>query len=157
MNVVANFILKAEYTPLFKWDLYSFEIPQQNIYSFLEVRYNKDRVLTFPHTFNEPEKLFFTNTLDLFIYMKRNHNTDPLKTYIDNYNKNHPVLKEMMQDVKLYNDTTELNKFPAWYKRYLEQHIHAPVYSIDVYEVKAAYRRNGEITKVSSTLIYKLL
>lgn len=157
LNLAANFIFKAEHTPIFRWDLYAHQIPQQKIYSFLEIKYNDDQVLSFPHTWDEPEKLFFTNTLNHFIIMKRNNDTDPLKVYIDNWNRNHPLFKKMLPGLKFYNDTTELKEFPAWYKRYLEQHVKKTVYKIDVYEIKAAFQENGEIQKLSSTLIYKLL
>ena len=157
LNLVANFIFKAEHTPIFRWDLYSYEIPQQKVYSFLEVKYNDGELLTFPHTWQEPQKLIFTNTLNLFIYMQRNNGNDPLKIYIDTWNNNHPFFRRFLPGLKFYNDTVELKKFPAWYKRYLEQYVKKPVYKIDVYEVKAAYHENGEIKKVSSALICKLL
>ncbi|MEO6288836.1 MAG: hypothetical protein ABIO76_02880, partial [Ginsengibacter sp.] len=156
-NLAANFIFKAEHTPVFRWDLYSREIPPQKIYSFLEVRFNGDKLLSFPHTWQEPEKLFFTNTLNHFIAMKRNNNNDPLKAYIDYWNNHHSFFQKMLPGLKFYNDTTQLKVFPKWYKKYLEQHINMAVYKIDVYEIKVAYLDNGEIEKLSSNLIYKLL
>ncbi|MEO8569281.1 MAG: hypothetical protein ABI419_09095 [Ginsengibacter sp.] len=157
LNLAANFIFKAEHTPIFRWDLYAYNIPEQKTYSFLEVKYNDDEVLTFPHTWQEPEKLLFTNTLNEFIYMKRNNGHDPLKTYIDTWNNKHPLFKKILPGLKFYNDTVELKKFPGWYKRYLEQYIKKPVYKMDVYEVTIVYGNNGEIKKLSSTLINKLL
>lgn len=157
VNVAANFIFKAEETPVFRWDLYSQEIPEKNDYSFLEVRYNDGELLTFSHTWQEPEKLLFTNTLDLFINMQRNNGNDPSKVHIDSWNNKHSLFKKILPGLKFYNDSAELKEYPAWYKRYLEQHIKKPVYKIEVYEVKVAYQDNGEIKKLSSTLIYKLL
>ena len=157
LNLSANFIFKAEHTPVFVWDLYAYEIPQQLSYSFLEIRYNDNKILSFPHTWDEPQKLFFINTIDYFIAMKRNHNMDPLKVYIDNWNKNHPLFKSMFPGLRLYNDSNELKKFPDWYKRYLEQYLNSHVYKINVYEVEIAYQNNGEVKALSSTLIYELL
>ncbi|MDQ6889027.1 MAG: hypothetical protein M3Z56_01915 [Bacteroidota bacterium] len=157
LNLAANFIFKAEHTPVFVWDLYARPIPEQPTYSFLEVKYNDDRLLTFPHTWKEPEKLFFTNTLDHFITMIKSNGTDPLKDYIDRWNNKHPFFKNKLPGLKFYDDSVEVKKFPAWYKRYLEQYIQAPVYKIDVYETTISYLNNGEIKKISSTLIYKLL
>ena len=156
LNLIANFVYKTEQTPLFMWDLYSRQIHEQKIYSFLEVRYNDDEVLSFPHTWDEPQKLFF-NTIDYFIAMKRNNDNDPFKSYIDTWNKNHPLCKKILPGLKFYNDTTELKEFPAWYKRYLQQYVKKPVYKIYVYEVKVVYLDSGEVEKLSSTLIYKLL
>ncbi|MEO6330848.1 MAG: hypothetical protein ABIO55_18075 [Ginsengibacter sp.] len=156
-NLAANFIFKVEHTPFFLWDLYSRPIPQQKTYSFLEVRYNNNEALLFPHTWDEPRKLFFTNTLDYFIAMKRNNGVDPLKAYVDYWNVHHTFFKKKLPGLKFYNDTSELKKFPEWYKRYLEQHIKKPVYKIDIYEISVAYQSNGEVKKLFSTLIYKLL
>ncbi|MEP7233349.1 MAG: hypothetical protein ABI691_24025 [Ginsengibacter sp.] len=157
LSLAANFIFKAEHTPLFRWDLYAYEIPPQKTYSFLEVKYNDGEVLTFPHTWQEPEKLFFTNTLEQFMYMKRNNGDDPLKDYIDRWNSNHPFFQKMLPGLKFYPDTSELKKYPAWYKDYLEQYVKKAVYKMGVYEVKVAYQDNGDVTEISSTLIYKLL
>ncbi len=157
LNFSANFIFKAEHTPIFLWDLYSNKIPQQKIYSFLEIKYNEREILTFPRTLKEPGKLFLTNTMDYFIYMKRNNDNDPLKAYIDRWNSNHPFFQKIFPGLKFYNDNIELEKFPAWYKRYLEQYTKKTIYNIDVYEVKVTYPANGEIKKLSSTLIYKIL
>lgn len=157
LNLAVNFIFKAEQTPLFVWNLYSQRIAPRETYSFLEVRYNENEILLFPHTMNEPQKLLFTSTLDYFIAMKKNNDTDPYKNYIGSWNKNHPFFKEMLPGIKFYNDTSTLKDFPAWYKRRLEQHVKKAVYSIDIYEIKVAYSNNGELKKLSSTLIYNLL
>ena len=157
LSLSANFIFKSEQTPIFKWDLYSTAMPAQSTYSFLEVRYNDNRLLKFPHTWQEPQKLFFTNTLDYFIAIKRNNNTDPYKKYFANdWSKRHARMKELLGNVNLYNDSTEINAFPSWYKRYLEQYIQQPVESIDVYEKKVEFI-NGGLHEISSSLIYKLL
>lgn len=84
LNFAVNFLGKGEQTPFFKWDLYANAIIDQKQYSFLEIRYNNNKLLSFPYTWQEPEKLFFTNTMDLFIAMKNNHNEDPLKNYYRN-------------------------------------------------------------------------
>ncbi|MEO6219541.1 MAG: hypothetical protein ABIO81_03870 [Ginsengibacter sp.] len=157
LNLAANFIFKAEHTPIFRWDLYSHQIPQQQAYSFLEVQYNGGQVLLFPHTWEEPGKLFFTNTLTYFIAMRRNNDTDPLKHYIDNWNSNHPSFQKLLPALKFYNDSSEVKEFPVWYKKYLEQYIKKSVYEIEVYEIKIGYQKDGCIKKLSSTLIYKLL
>lgn len=157
LNLLANFIFKAEHTPVYLWSLYANKIPPRDVYTFLEIKYNDGKTLTFPHTFMEPEKLFFTNTLDEFIYMKKNRGNDPLKSYIDNWNSYHPFFKKSMPGLKFYPDTQELENYPEWLKRYLEQYAREPVDKIDVYEVNVRYESNGHLKKLSSTLIYTLL
>lgn len=157
LSISANFIFRSEQTPIFKWDLYSTAMPAQSTYSFLEIRYNENQLLKFPHTWQEPQKLFFTNTLDYFIAIKRNNNTDPYKNYFANdWSKRHPQMRELLVGVNLYNDITAINAFPFWYKRYLEQYIQQSVWRIDVYEKKVEFI-NGGVNEISSSLIYKLL
>ena len=157
INLLANFVFKAEHTPIYLWNLYAYKIPEQSSYTFLEVKYNDGKMLTFPNTFMEPEKLFFTNTLNQFIYMKRNGGNDPLEFYINNWNTNHPLFTKMLPGLKFYPGIEELNKYPAWFTKYLQQYIREPVNKIDIYEVKVAYEDNGHVKQLSSTLIYTLL
>ena len=157
VSIATNFVLRGELTPFYKWDLYANAIPYQDRYSFLEVRYNDNKLLYFPNTWREPEKLFFTNTLDLFIAIKKNTDKDPL----DNYYKNtwlpkHPFFKGRFAGFEIFNSITEINQFPAWYKRYLSQHTNETVDSIKVFDKKVRYENNGMVKEISSELIYTI-
>ena len=81
LSLSANFIFRSEQTPIFRWDLSSTSIPSQSTYSFLEVRYNQNESLKFQPTRHESLKLFFTNTLDSIISIKRKTKIDPDKNY----------------------------------------------------------------------------
>jgi hypothetical protein len=157
VSFAVNFLIKTEVTPFFKWDLYAAPIPAQKQYSFLEVRYNDNRLLNFPHTWQEPEKLFFTNTMDLFIATKKNNNRDPLRNYFEaDWLPRHPFYGRFFNTSLIFNDTAEINAFPAWYKRYLSQHIGEPVDSIKIFERKIEYQDDGSVREVSSELIYTI-
>jgi hypothetical protein len=157
LNIAVNFFGKGELTPFFKWDLYTMPVPVQQQYSFLEVTYNDDSTLIFPHTWREPEKLFFTNTMDLFIWMKNNNNEDPFKNYYENnWRPKHKLLQNVFSVIKILNDSVEVSKFPRWYKKYLSQHIHEPVSNIKVFRKTVEYGSNGALREISSQLIYTL-
>ena len=157
LNIAVNFFGKGELTPFFKWDLYATPVPEQKQYSFLEVKYNDDKTLTFPHTWREPEKLFFTNTMDLFIWMKNNNNNDPFKNYYENnWRPKHKLLHNIFSGIKILNDSAEIAEFPGWYKKYLSQHIHQPVSNIKVFRKVVEYGNNGAVRELSSQLIYTL-
>jgi hypothetical protein len=157
LNISENFIFKSQHTPFFVWDLYANPIPNQAVYSFPEIKYNDGKLLFFRRTWNEPQKLFFVNTINEYITLKQNNNLDPLKNYIDTWNSNHPFFIKLFPGIKLYNDTTELKQFPAWFKKYLEQYLKEPVYNIDIYQTKVAWDDKGNLKKLSSTLLFKLL
>ena len=158
ISVATNFLLKGELTPFFKWDLYANAIPDQKQYSFLEIRYNDNKLLNFPHTWKEPEKLFFTNTMDLFIAIKKNHNEDPLMNYYKNdWLLRHTFFKDRFTGLKIFNDSSDIQQFPSWYKRYLSQHIGQPVDSIKIFEKKVEYKIDGSVKEISSELVYTIL
>lgn len=157
VSIATNFVLRGELTPFYKWDLYANAIPDQEQYSFLEVRYNDNKLLTFPHTWHEPEKLFFTNTMDLIIAIKKNSDKDPLENYYNNtWLPRHPFFKGRIAGFEIFNGITEIKQFPGWYKRFLSQHINQPVDSIKVFEKKVRYENNGSIKEISSELIYTI-
>ena len=155
LNLAVNFLVKGELTPFFKWDLYANAIADQKQYSFLEIRYNDNKLLSFPHTWREPQKLFFTNTMDLFIAIKNNHNQDPLKDYyINDWRPRHKFFKNIFTEKRIFNESTEIQQFPGWYKRYLSRHINQPVYNIRVLKKTVGYENDGAVKEISSELIY---
>lgn len=158
INISVNFIIKGDLTPFFKWDLYAKPIPNQLVYSFLEVRYNDNQLLKFPHTWQEPEKLFFTNTMDLFIAIKRNNNKDPLINYYKwDWLPRHKHFKNVFPVAHMFNDTSEINQYPQWYKKYLSQYVNQPVDSIKIFEKKVEYVNDGSVRLISSNLLYTIL
>lgn len=158
LNLAVNFFDKAELTPFFKWDLYANSTADQKQYSFLEIRYNDNKLLSFPHTWQEPEKLFFTNTMNLFIAMKNNHDADLLKDYYrNNWLQRHKLFSNIFTEQEILNDSTGIKQFPTWYKRYLSQHINQPVDSIKVFKKTVEYEDNGSAKEISSELIYSIL
>ncbi len=157
INLCFNLIIKSEITPFFQWSLYATPIAKQSHYTFLEVKYN-NKLLTFPHTWQEPGKLLFVNTLNAFISLKVDKSYDYVQHhYESNWLPAHPLFKKTFPNFKPYNDAAELAKFPIWYKLRLEQLTGESIYSINVFKTTVIFLPSGKIKKQSSTLIYSLL
>lgn len=156
LQINANFIFRGQQTPFFQWTLYSQSVPPQQTYSFYEVVINKDKVLKFPHTWQEPGKQFFVNTLQHYVFMLEHGGKAPLKDYIDLWNTNHPQFSRWLPGVKMYADTTEMKEFPAWYRRKIVQFTGIPVRQVDVYKVEVKYEASGKVQKQSSEFVCSL-
>ncbi len=156
-NLFFNLVYKSEITPVFQWSLYAYPIPDQQVYSIIEIRYNNNKLLTFPHTWQEPRKIMFTNTAGYFVNAKSNERHDYAKQhYINKWLPAHPFLASILKDFKIYNDEADLAKFPAWFKRYLAQETGEFIYNIDIYKINLSFEPGGYMKKISSELMYNI-
>ena len=155
INIVANLFIVTQITPIYNWSLYSAPIENQQTYSFLKVIYNDNKVLRFKHTWEDPRKFLLTNTMKLFVALQVKKENDPVKQYYkDNWLPRHPNFNKIFKEFKNYNDEKELNKFPLWYKRYLQQKVEETVYKIDVYEIQVEFLKDRSVRELSSKIIF---
>jgi len=155
INIIANLVVVTQITPIYNWGLYATPIERQKIYSFLKVKYNGDKVLKFKHTWEEPGKLLLTNTMSQFVALQVKKQNDPVREYYkNNWLQDHPNFSTLFKEFKNYNDDKEFNKFPSWYKKYLEQKVGEHVSTIDVYETQVEFLKDGSVKELSSDIIY---
>jgi protein gp37 len=136
--------------------MYSQPLPDQQVYSILEIRYNENKLLAFPHTWEEPRKVIFTNTSWLFMNLQSKGPDYVKDHYINSWLPQHPFFEKLFKGFKNYNDVDELEKFPLWLKRYLEQETGETIYKIDLYKVNVAFEQSGSVNKISSTLVHTI-
>ncbi len=156
LNLLFNLVYKSQVTPIFQWSMYSQPLPDQQVYSILEIRYNENILIAFPHTWEEPRKVLFTNTSWLFMNLKSNGPDYVKDHYINRWMPQHPLFGRLFTGFKNYNDVDELKKFPLWLKRYLEQETGEKIYKIDLYKVNVAFGQSGSVKKISSTLVHTI-
>lgn len=155
INIIANLVVVTQITPIYNWSLFATPIKNQRIYSFLKVKYNGNKVLKFKHTWEEPRKLLLTNTMYQFVALQIKKQNDPIKEYyINNWLPRHLNFSTIFKEFKNYNDDEEFNKFPFWYKKYLEQKVGEHVNKIDVYETQVEFLRDGSVKELSSNIVY---
>jgi len=155
INIVANVWFVTQITPIYNWSLYSSPVKSQETYSFLKIQYNHNKVLKFKHTWEEPTKLFLLNTMNLFVALKVEKKSDPIKEhYINSWLPRHSTFHAAFKGFKNYNDDKEFNRFPYWYERYLEQVVNENVTQIDVYETRVGVLKDGTVKQANSKLIY---
>ncbi len=155
-NLFFNLITKSQITPIFQWSMYSNPLPDQKTYSILEIRYNENKLLEFPHTWEEPRKVLFTNTSGLYMHHLLGGGDYAKEHYINNWLPNHPFFNRYLKNFKNYNDENDYLKFPSWLKRYLEQEVGEKIYKIDLIKVEASFEPSGKVNKLSSLLVCTL-
>jgi hypothetical protein len=157
INFTANLVFPTEITPIYNWNLYSFPSKEQKEYPIIVVTYNKDKVLAYERTWNEPQKLLLSNTLNLFIALKADKVKDPIKDYyINNWLPRHKIFQKCFPTFKNYNDQEELEQYPAWFKSYLQQCVGEHIDSVRIYRKEIAFNAHKEVTEISSELIYTI-
>ena len=155
INIVANLVVVTQITPIYNWSLYATPIESRKTYSFLKVKYNGTKVLKFKHTWEDPRKLLLTNTMYLFVALQVKKQNDPTKEYYkNNWLTRHPNFSTVFNNFKNYNDEEQFNKFPLWYKKYLEQKVGENINKIDVYEIQVEFLKDGSVKELSSNIIY---
>ena len=93
--------------------------------------------------------------MKLFVALQVKKENDPVKQYYkENWLPRHPNFNKIFKEFKNYNDEKELNKFPLWYKRYLQQKVEETVYKIDVYEIQVEFLKDGSVRELSSKIIF---
>ena len=153
LNLLFNLITKSQITPIFQWSMYSSPLPKQEVYSFLEIRYNKDKLLEFPHTWEEPRKVLFTNTSGLYTHHLLGGGDYAKEHFVKNWLPNHPLFNHYIKNFKNYNNEDDYSKFPSWLKRYLEQEVGEKIYKIDLFKIEATFTPSGKVKKLSSLLV----
>ena len=157
LNISFNLFFKSEITPIYQWNLYASPIIDQKEYSFVEIIYNNNKRLAFPHTWQEPHKIAFTNPTNYFINAISNKDHDYAKNhYLNNWLPQHPTLAHYLNNFKIYNTKEDLQKFPSWLKRYVEQETKQMIFKIDIKMITVCFDKSGIVKKISSEIVYSI-
>lgn len=155
LHINANFFFGGQQSPFFHWNLYAEPVAYQDSFSFWEIRYNGDRVLKIPHTWEQPGAMLITLPLMNYMYMVQ-HGRGALDDYILHWNAAHPSLGNLLPGLKFFPDSVEMNAFPGWFILKLEQYLHEPVNEITVYETFVKYNVDGSVELLSTEPICTL-
>ena len=156
INIIANTFIVTQITPIYNWNLYASPIEAQETYTFLKVKYD-DKILSFQHTWSEPRKLLLMNTLNYFIGAKVDKKEDYAKEhFINNWLPRHPNFHKVFPEFRNYNDENELNRFPRWFKKILEQKIGKEIAEIEIFRTTVVFLNDGSLKEISSIPIYTI-
>jgi hypothetical protein len=116
LTLLAN-LSGDEITPFFVWGMYSEnEVPQEQ-YSIFKLTANDDTI-DYSTGYLPANRFFLLSPLSYFESSKNNE--DPTRIFLEKKLKNSFSAIEPFAN-KVLNGEEEFQKFPAWYKRYLQQ------------------------------------
>ena len=116
LTLLAN-LSGDEITPFFVWGMYSEnEVPQEQ-YSIFKISVN-ERPLDYTTGYLPANRFFLLSPLSYFESSKNNE--DPTRIFLEKKLENSFSTIEPFAN-KVLNGKEEFQKFPAWYKRYLQQ------------------------------------
>jgi hypothetical protein len=145
-------LIRLQTSPFFIWSMYSMEIHQKEYYHFCEIRYNDNQLVNLRHSWNEPEKTFLTVPLDDYLSIRARDSQDPFEVYLrSHWLKKHPGFTNLI--APLYMTTTQLDQFPAWYKRWLTRLAGEPVSNIYVIDKKLQFKKDGGLIEIASDTV----
>lgn len=109
-----------EATPFFVWAMYSEKEPDTTEYDVQKIIVNDSIVINTTTGFTPSTRFFLSSPLWYYISIKNNNNVDPTISFLQSKLKQRYSLIEPYQH-KLFNDSSRINEFVDWYKRYVEE------------------------------------
>jgi hypothetical protein len=156
VNILANSFFATQITPIYNWNLYAAPIEAKATYTFFKVRYD-GKILSFQHTWKEPRKLLLMNTLNYFMRARVEGQEDYAKEhFINDWLPRHPGFRKAFAEFRNYNDERELDQFPHWFKKILEQEVGEDIDEIKIFKTTVVFLENGSLKEISSTPIYTI-
>jgi hypothetical protein len=144
VSITSN-LIKLETSPFFVWSVYSAKASADSTYSLIEVRYNNNKLLNYPHTWQESQKMMLFDPLSYYIQTCiEGDGRDRLGAYLENHwGQKHPAFRPIIPD--LYNNAKKLEAFPDWYKSYLSAQTGEKIDSIFILKQTVRYTGTGHL------------
>jgi hypothetical protein len=150
-TVISN-LIKLETTPFFMWSMFSQKAQVRDTFTLLDIRYDGDRALNIPHTWDQPQNMLLHDPLSL--YIARCVRIVPIAQldYLgSHWMKKHPQFHSILP--QLIPTKTAFDEFPTWYKNYLAEVTGAPSGSISVMEKKVRLTPEGFVNGLSADTV----
>ncbi len=144
LSVTCN-LIGDEITPFYVWGMYSAkEVPRKN-YEILQITVN-DKIVDYSTGYLPANRFFLQFPLIHYTLMK--DGDDPAETFLKEKLKGKFSIIEPLLPWIL-NSKEEVQEFPSWYKRYLQQTTGEKVQNFKVEMLEASFDLNNHI-KINS-------
>ncbi|HEY5390609.1 MAG TPA: hypothetical protein VIJ57_00740 [Hanamia sp.] len=149
VTIICN-LTGNEITPFYVWGMYSQKEKPPEYYQIYKITVN-DKILDYSTGFFPANRFFLQSPLSYYLEMKENG--DPLKLFLQK-KMGSKYFYVLPYESSVFNSSQNIEKFPGWYKKYLEQTTGQEIKSYKVEVLKAIYdsRNRIDITH-SDTLI----
>lgn len=149
VTIICN-LTGNEVTPFFVWGMYSQKEKPAEYYPVYKITVN-GKILDYTTGFFPANRFFLQSPLSYYLEMKENG--DPLKLFLQK-KLGVKYFYDFPYSSSVFNSSQNIEKFPGWYKEYLEQTTVEEIKSFKVEVLQAIYDNQNRIDIIhSDTLI----
>ena len=130
-----------EITPFYVWGMYSQKEAEPSSYPVFKIIEN-DKVIDYSSGYFPANRFFLQSTLSYYADTRKEG--DPLQPFLEKKLKSSFVWLKPLA-ARLVNSQYEIQQFPTWYKRYLQQTTGEKVRILRVDVLQAFYQNDGSI------------
>jgi hypothetical protein len=139
-----------EITPFYVWGMYSAK--EKAIAEYPVYKITADgKPIDYSSGYFPANRFFLNSPLDYYSDISKN-GTDPLKHFLQQKLKNKYSLIRTFED-KVLNSKNEIDRFPEWYKRYLEQTAGEKIEKLKIDVMQVHYHNNSIVVDSTYNLI----
>lgn len=128
-------------TPFYLWSMYTMPMPAVDTFQAFTIRYNEGGIIARPHTYRDLGKMMWMYTLPKYNAYLKTGDTLPCNTRSSNLLTG--LLGGLPHSQPIHVTNANLQDYPAWLKRYLEQEKGVSIYKLEVLDIKLVYGKDG--------------
>jgi len=147
ITIVCN-LLGYEATPFFVWGMYSEKEVEPRFYEVQQVIINDSERVDLTNGYTPSTRFLMASPLWYYLSIKKNNGTDPTISFLQSKLKNRYSLIKPYEHI-LFNDTSRINAFIPWYKRYIEEIIKTKVDDLKIMNTMLYYQDEKLIADTS--------
>ncbi|HVX27960.1 MAG TPA: hypothetical protein VHB70_16540 [Parafilimonas sp.] len=140
-----------EITPFFVWGMYSGKEPDSNTYEVQQVIINDSLKVDITNGYTPSTRFLLESPLWYYMSIRDNNDIDPTLSFLQKKLKSHyPLVKPYEHD--LSNDSSRINGFIPWYKKYLEEVTKTKINQLQIINTKVHYSGEKIMEDTSYTI-----
>lgn len=150
ITVVCN-LAGYEATPFFVWGMYSEKETEPRFYEVQQVIINNRERVDLTGGYTPSTRFLLQSPLWYYLSIKSNNGLDPTISFLQSKLKGRYSFIQPYEAV-LFNDTSRINAFMPWYKRYIEEVTSVKVDDLKIVNTKVYYLSEKIIEDTSYTI-----
>lgn len=136
-TIVCN-LLGYQATPFFVWGMYSEKEIEPRFYEVQQVIINDSQSIDLTDGYTPSTRFLLNSPLWYYLSIKKNNGTDPTISFLQSKLKNRYSLIKPYEHV-LFNDTSNINAFIPWYRKYAEEITKTKVDELKIMNTRVYY------------------
>jgi len=138
-------------TPFYFWGMYTMPATASETYPVFHIRCNEGKVIARAHTYRDLGRMMWIYTLPKYEAYLSTGDTLPVQTVSARLFSS--LLSGLPHSQPIQVTHAQVQAYPAWLRRYLEQETGLPVYRLNVQQLSLKYGTDGRPYAVDSQIL----